>query len=153
MSLPSKVSNPEHNDSVRCLDISQDGFLVASGASDHTIRLWNTATGEANGGPLTGHKDWVRCVSFSPDGRLIGSGSGPEGRLVDSEPADCSVRLWDMETQESIRTFIGHTGTVRYLQFSPDGKVLASGSDDTTLRIWEVEDGKMPRGPLVGHTK
>ena len=46
----------------------------------------------------TGHLAGVRCVSFSPDGRALASGSG-----------DNTVRLWDVETGETLRALQGHT--------------------------------------------
>jgi serine/threonine protein kinase len=45
-----------------------------------------------------------------------------------------------------VRTFVGHTGTVRTVAYSPDGKYVASGSGwpftDQTVRLWEVATGK-----------
>jgi WD40 repeat protein len=53
---------------------SPDGRLVASGPSDKTVRLWDSATG-ATRRTLEGHSDGVCAVAFSPDGKLVASGS------------------------------------------------------------------------------
>jgi hypothetical protein len=37
--------------------------------------------------------------------------------------------------------FLGHTGPVRCLAFSPDGQLALSGGDDRTVRLWDVATG------------
>ena len=66
---------------------SPDGKTLASGSADDTVRLWDVATGQQDGSPLTGHTDPVTSVAFSPDGKTLASGS-----------ADGTVRLWDVAT-------------------------------------------------------
>ncbi|THU75876.1 WD40 repeat-like protein, partial [Dendrothele bispora CBS 962.96] len=63
---------------------SPDGRYVASGSQDHTVRIWDTQTGEQVGQPLQGHTAQVTSVAYSPDGRCVASGS-----------RDCTVRIWD----------------------------------------------------------
>jgi tetratricopeptide (TPR) repeat protein len=52
------------------------------------------------------------------------------------------IRVWDLETGETIRLHRGHSGTVRNLSLSPDGNRLASCGDDQTVRIWDVATGQ-----------
>jgi len=62
---------------------SADGKLIVSGSLDTTVRLWDAATGQPIGQPLTGHTETVTGVAFSPDGQRIVSGS-----------ADSTLHLW-----------------------------------------------------------
>ena len=64
---------------------------------------------------------------------------------------DYTIRLWDAETGEHIRTFTGHTSGVNSVSFSPDGSTLASGSGDNTVRLWDAETGEHIR-TFTGHT-
>ena len=66
---------------------SPDGKTLASGSQDKTIRLWDVATGQPRGAPLTGHQGQVYSVAFSPDGKTLASGSD-----------DKTIRLWDVAT-------------------------------------------------------
>ncbi len=81
---------------------------------------------------LEGHDSDVNSVNFSPDGKTLVSGS-----------RDNTIKLWDVETGQEIRTFKGHDNLVTSVNFSPDGKTLVSGSADNTIKLWNVETGKL----------
>lgn len=118
---------------VASLAFSPDGKLLASASRDHTVKIWDVATGEQVG-TLEGHASQVWSVAFSPDGKLLASGSG-----------DNTVKLWDVGTMREARTLGGHTDAVRGVAFSPDGKLLASGSRDRTVIVWDVAIGQKVR--------
>ena len=105
--------------------------MVASGAADATVRLWDPETSRPLG-TLTGHVGWVHGVAFSPDGRLVASG-GEDG----------TVRLWDPSSGGQFQSLTGHEGRVSAVAFSPRGRLVASAGDDNTIRLW-AETG--PRG-------
>ena len=65
-------------------------------------------------------------MSFSPDGTKVASGSH-----------DKTVKLWDVESGEEIRSLERHSDYVTSVSFSPEGYKLASGSHDKTIKIWE----------------
>ena len=115
---------------INSVAFSPDGSLIAAGdgglGDEGTIRLYNAATGDPFGSPLTGHQSLVSSVHFSPDGKRLVSGS-----------YDNTVMVWDPSTGEQLCQLRGHTDVVTSVCFSSDGKELASGSQDSTVRNWD----------------
>ena len=61
-----------------------------------------------------------------------------------------TVRLWDADTGENLKTLTGHTSLVWSVAFSPDGTTLASASRDDTIRLWDADTGEHLK-TLTGH--
>ena len=81
---------------------------------------------------LAGHTSAIIAVAFSPDGTTIATGS-----------SDNSIRLWDSNTGEHIKTLEGHTDALHSVAFSPDGKTLISGDQARSLLVWDLDSGKV----------
>ena len=67
------------------LALSPDGRMLATGASDGTIQLWDVSSRQAIGPSLAGHGGWVDALAFTPDGTMLVSRGGLE---------DTAPRLW-----------------------------------------------------------
>nr|WP_324199158.1 WD40 repeat domain-containing protein [Nocardia amamiensis] len=83
---PAWTVEPGHHGPIWCVRISQEAQVVASAASDATVRLWDLRTGPLLR-VLAGHDGWVNSVAFNGDGTVLASGS-----------ADSTVRLWNPRT-------------------------------------------------------
>ncbi|MCB0080241.1 MAG: pentapeptide repeat-containing protein, partial [Caldilineaceae bacterium] len=103
-------------DTVCTVAYSPNGELIAIGALNGEIRIWQT-TDHTLLAIWRGHQDAVWSVAFSPDGALLASGSG-----------DRTVRVWDVQTGQIRHTLRGHAKSIGAVAFSPDGALLASGS-------------------------
>ena len=74
---------------------------------------------------LNGHTDPVWSVAFG-EGNVLASGS-----------YDKSVKIWNAENGQLIRTLNGHTNSVISVAFG-EGNVLASGSYYNSVNIWNI---------------
>jgi WD40 repeat protein len=111
---------------------SSDGRKALSyGHSGPTIQLWSWEQRElVLGRRLDGHNGGVFSAIFSPN-----------GRLVISNGADRTLRLWDVESGKELYRFVGHADHIRGLAFSPEGKYVLSGSTlDGSVRLWKVPE-------------
>ena len=52
------------------------------------------------------------------------------------------IRLWDLSTGNTLRTFDEHKAAVKCVAISPDGKRLASGSNDTSIIVRDISTGQ-----------
>lgn len=117
---------------------SHDGSKVLSTATDHTVRIWDRASGKCLL-TLEGHTDLVGSVAFSHDSRMVVSGSN-----------DSTVKIWEAVGDRCLRTLQGHTARVTSVAFSHDSILVVSGSVDQTIRVWDRETGTC-RQVLKGH--
>ena len=107
--------------------------LLASGASDCLVKLWNTTSGTLIRN-LTGHLDSVNAVTFSSNG-LLASGSN-----------DSTIKLWNTDAGSVIFSLATHS--VLALAFDSND-ILASGGTDMVIKLWDISSGTLIRD-LVG---
>ena len=119
-----------HTDHVLSLAFKPNSYLLASGSSDDTIRIWDVGdnTNLRHVRTLRGHTESVYSVAWSPDGRTLASAS-----------RDGTVRLWNPNNGINFAVLRGHTEWVVSVAWSPDGRILASGSHDHTVRLWNPD--------------
>ncbi|KAJ3021306.1 UNVERIFIED_CONTAM: hypothetical protein HDU68_009696 [Siphonaria sp. JEL0065] len=102
-------------------------------------------TNQHDWGPFTisGHGP-VECVAYSADGKLVVSGS-----------IDSTIKVWNPDNGECIKTLQGHIYGVRGVVLSSDNQTVFSCSNDTTIRVWDLalSQGKECYKILRGHTR
>jgi WD40 repeat protein len=139
---PLEVFSDHRGDAVNHVEFCQDGCsaLAAHNASLHifgdpdgseeTITRWNFLTGERMRG-YHGHSSSVTSLSVSKTtSRFLSAG------------ADGTIRLWDLDGGEEIRSFEPRVGYLSAVSFcGPEGKEAVSAGFDGVVRLWDVETG------------
>ena len=111
-----------HSSTVYSVAFDGIGGTLASGSDDHTVKVWDVATGEC-----------LRTLEGA-GGRVLACAGG----TLASGSADQTVKVWDAATGECLRTLEGHSDPVWSVAFDPSGGTLASGSWDQTVKVWVV---------------
>jgi WD40 repeat protein len=121
---------------------SPDGTWAASTSLDHSLIIWDVASGETIR-TLTNYRDRQLACAISPDGSWIVSAS------------DEHLTVWDPATGAELRTLTAPTALVRRapvaLAVSPDGTWIASADEDHDIVVWDAATGDLLR-TFTGHT-
>ena len=109
---------------MKCVCFAPKGNYIASCSDDGTVRVWDAATGEAVGSPLTGHTDWVTQVEFIDADTVVSSSN------------DGTTRAWDVATGTQKAEFEGKiSADILQISFS---FTKSSGGDEQTVGAYVV---------------
>jgi F-box/WD-40 domain protein MET30 len=98
-------------------DVYKDRFMVGT----------NWKYGRCSIKEFKGHTNGVMCLQFEDN--ILATGS-----------YDATIKIWDTDTGEELRTLRGHQSGIRCLQF--DDTKLISGSMDRSLKVWNWRTGE-----------
>ncbi|CAG5126462.1 unnamed protein product [Candidula unifasciata] len=73
-----------------------------------------------------------------------------EGGLGVSSDSEGNLKLWQTNTGEVRRQFVGHVGDVYTCRFFPSGIVVLSAGADMMVKIWSAETGQCAT-TITGH--
>ncbi len=115
------------------LAFSPDSKLIAGGALQDAVRVWEISTGKVILN-LTPPLESITSVAFSPDGKLLISG-GNAG----------TISVWNVSDGKLLQSWLAHSDTVSGLIFTKAGNILISSSLDGTIRLWGIrQNGPLP---------
>jgi WD40 repeat protein len=110
-----------HNHWASSVTFSHDLVRLASGTSDHTVKIWEMNSGECLL-TLEGHSRFIISVAFSHDWTRLASGS-----------SDYMVKIWEVSSGECLQTLESYSRFINSVIFSHDSARLVSGSDNNTV--------------------
>jgi WD40 repeat protein len=115
-------------DSISSLALTHSGRLVAVGATNGSVEIWNPAKDELVR-TLNAHAGAVTCLAFPREGAWLASAG-----------TDKTIKLWDSSTGALVKSLpVGDD--VKTLAMTSDGKWLASGSGKGSIQCWDLASG------------
>ena len=150
-----------HGSPVVTTAVDSTGTLVATGAADGTVKVWDIRGGYSTH-TLRGHAGVISALHFfqaefaestgpSQNNSRKGPGSDLHERRhknpiedstvmlrLASGDEDGKIRIWNLARRKSIATLDSHVSVVRSLDYSPNTGSLVSASRDKTAIIWDA---------------
>jgi WD40 repeat protein len=165
----------QHQQTVRSVTWSPDGNMLASGANDAQLLVWDlkgiVQVQKAQAGA-------VRAVAWSPDSQQLAVGAANQvmffnpltGAML-AQPAqrhtaavttlawstrqplqvvsgglDKQAIVWNTNTYMPQTIFNGHTTAIESASWAPDGQTVGSSSHGGVVRVWNAENGQQVHG-------
>lgn len=175
-----RISFNQPADNATTVSLSADGRILAWGADDQKVHLWDLST-KREMKTIPAQPKAVSCIMLSSDAKMLGTlafltnetriWDVATGRLRQTLVGESSiysftfshnnaqlatvrfhaVDLWDLATGHKLRSMPLDSASPSAVAFSPDDQLLASGNDDGTITLWDPATGQK-RQTLAGHT-
>lgn len=117
-----------HGGAVFSMKFNPQGTVIASGAHDKEIFLWNVQGDCDNFMVLKGHRNAILDLHWTNDG----------SQIISASP-DKTVRAWDAETGKQIKKMAEHLSFVNSCCPARRGPpLIVSGSDDGSAKLWDM---------------
>ncbi len=133
--IEKRLTALDNRSQITSVAFSPDGNLLAYGAGDNRVRLWDAHSGRLLN-TFEEHTQPITSVAFSQDGLILASSS-----------KDKTIHLWDINSKTLIRTFEAQPYAANSIAFHPDGKILVSSSN-RVVSLWNIQSGELHRKPF-----
>lgn len=147
------ITYTAHHDTISVIAFvpNKDGNSWLTGSHNGDTRLWtlpepsqSAATNKPTAKPFSikGQHSPIKALAVSPAGDLILTGS-----------EDGTARLWNCSDESShpspIQSFLGHTESLRDVDFSPNGTQILISSQDGKAKLWDIQGSLLKE--FIGH--
>ena len=121
---PKAVITSEHTGKITSLSFSSDGKKLAAASHDQSISIWSCYTHKLVKRLQSCHKDWITACTYS---------NTAHGVLITGS-TDCTLKVWDLDTEKEKATLKGHTSAVSSVAMLQD--CVVSGAVDGSVKVW-----------------
>ncbi len=169
-----------HKKAALCYDLSKDGTRLVTGGGDGKIILWDVQTGDSIqtiqsyrqpildihfsedetqittsswDATMKIHdlktKKLLHYWEFQEFGSAFNVAWGPNDLYLLSAQHK-ELTMWEIDSHEAVRKFIGHQDQISSIRISADQKDLLTASWDGSIRVWDIGTALMTK-KLKGH--
>ena len=168
-----------HAKAVLCYDLSKDGKRLITGGGDGKLILWDVASGDTIR-TMKASRETILDIHFNKDETQVLASSwygdfsifdlatGKSVNYFDLKNNSAfnlqwsnndlyvftgqgkDLKMWELDTKESVRDFVGHSDVVSSIRLNNAGDRLLTASWDGSVRLWNVSTGLMER-KFMGH--
>jgi len=118
-----------HAKQILCVDFGPNGYHIATGSEDHTVRIWDLRA-KASVYTIPAHTKLISNVRFQP----------VDGEYFISCSFDNTCKIWSATDFSLIKTLqSGHDGKIMRAEISPNSEHIATASYDRTWKLWRYE--------------
>src|SRR5262249_40893224 len=128
------ADGPGHRAPVGVVAVSPDGHLIASGANDGTLILWERATSKLLH-LLKGHQAHLTGLAFTPDGKTLVAADN-SGMIQLWEGARGTGPRLDGPAMQGKIMVVFHG--VKEMELSRDGRLLAAEDAVGSVKVWDL---------------
>src|SRR6266581_3901723 len=125
----------QHQQTVHSVTWSPDGKMLASGASDARVLIWDL-NGTLLAQPAQIHTDAVTTLAWSTR----------QTELLVSGGLDKQAVVWNTTSYTPQTIFTGHTTAIESAAWASDNKTVATSSHGGVVRVWNAENGQQVHG-------
>ncbi|KHJ80770.1 WD domain, G-beta repeat protein [Oesophagostomum dentatum] len=109
-----------HSQRIVAVQYSPDGSLIATGAEDGKVKIWNGRTAFCTV-TFDEHTSAVTGVCWTQSGKAILS-------------ASLDGTVWEWQSETYVLKQQAHSQRIVAVQYSPDGSLIATGAEDGKVR-------------------
>jgi WD40 repeat protein len=113
----------------------------AAASHDWKVSLWDVTKPGAPVQVIDAHDSATHAIAFA---------ASPKGPILVSGSADRTVKLWNLDTLDTVRRYRGHSDFVTSVAIANGGATYASGGLDGSIRLWSPNSSRAQRR-LYGH--